>query len=148
MSGADVLRTVTQELPEIPVVMLTSGARDYLTRPFIPDELVVRVNAILKSARTKMRRPPRSAASYGRRYPPSAPLPTPKLASPGRSIRSFWTAPYRWPIGSCCARGWIMTAGGRPTRGGMAALLLFLVIRRDAMVADRIRTVIALCGGR
>lgn len=30
----------------------------------------------------------------------------------------------------------------------MAALLLFLVIRRDAMVADRIRTVIALCGDR
>ncbi|WP_176598768.1 MULTISPECIES: response regulator [Sphingobium] len=64
MSGADVLRTVAEELPEIPVVMLTSrkaqadvmaaltsGARDYLTKPFIPDELVVRVNAILKSAR-------------------------------------------------------------------------------------------------
>ncbi|WP_242128331.1 response regulator [Sphingobium sp. Sx8-8] len=64
MSGADVLRAVTQELPDLPVVMLTSrkaqsdvmaaltsGARDYLTKPFIPDELVVRVNAILKSAR-------------------------------------------------------------------------------------------------
>lgn len=64
MSGADVLRAVTLELPDMPVVMLTSrktqsdvmaaltsGARDYLTKPFIPDELVLRVNAILKSAR-------------------------------------------------------------------------------------------------
>ena len=62
MSGPDVLRAVTAERPHLPVVMLTSrkaqsdvlsaltaGARDYLTKPFIPDELVVRVNAILKS---------------------------------------------------------------------------------------------------
>ena len=64
MSGPDVLRALAEELPGMPVVMLTSrkaqadilaaltaGARDYLTKPFIPDELVVRVNAILKSAR-------------------------------------------------------------------------------------------------
>ncbi|HKY82940.1 MAG TPA: response regulator [Sphingobium sp.] len=62
MSGADVLRALSAERPDMPVVMLTSrkaqadvltaltsGARDYLTKPFIPDELVVRVNAILKS---------------------------------------------------------------------------------------------------
>lgn len=62
MSGADVLRALGEEQPAMPVVMLTSrkaqadvvaaltaGARDYLTKPFIPDELVVRVNAILKS---------------------------------------------------------------------------------------------------
>lgn len=63
LSGPDVLRVVAAERPDMPVVMLTSrkaqsdvlsaltaGARDYLTKPFIPDELVVRVNAILKSA--------------------------------------------------------------------------------------------------
>lgn len=63
MSGPDVLRALAEEQPQMPVVMLTSrkaqtdvlaaltaGARDYLTKPFIPDELVVRVNAILKSA--------------------------------------------------------------------------------------------------
>lgn len=64
MSGPDVLRALAEERPGMPVVMLTSrkaqadvlaaltsGARDYLTKPFIPDELVVRVNAIIKSAR-------------------------------------------------------------------------------------------------
>ena len=63
LSGPDVRRTLASEQPEMPVVMLTSrkaqadvlaaltaGARDYLTKPFIPDELVVRMNTILKTA--------------------------------------------------------------------------------------------------
>jgi DNA-binding response OmpR family regulator len=62
LSGPEVLRELVASGSSLPVVMLTSrkgqddiiaalnaGARDYLTKPFIPDELLVRVNAVLKA---------------------------------------------------------------------------------------------------
>ena len=62
LTGPEVLRALMASGSTLPVVMLTSrkgqddivaalnaGARDYLTKPFIPDELLVRVNAILKA---------------------------------------------------------------------------------------------------
>ncbi len=62
LTGPEVLRALMVSGSRLPVVMLTSrkgqddivaalnaGARDYLTKPFIPDELLVRVNAILKA---------------------------------------------------------------------------------------------------
>ena len=67
MSGWDVLRNVRnfpdKNIGDIPVIMLTvrrededqikgldSGADDYVAKPFIPKELILRINAVLKRA--------------------------------------------------------------------------------------------------
>lgn len=70
MSGFDVLGTIRDEEPisDTPVLMLTArreepdrirgltlGADDYLTKPFSPQELILRVNAILRRTNARGR---------------------------------------------------------------------------------------------
>lgn len=65
LSGFDALRRLRQQYSpaELPIVMLTArsakddvvatlkaGATDYITKPFIPDELITRIDAILASS--------------------------------------------------------------------------------------------------
>ena len=62
-SGLDFLQSVKRECPDCPVILLTAndtdgdivnglelGADDYITKPFSPKELVLRVNNIIKRA--------------------------------------------------------------------------------------------------
>jgi DNA-binding response OmpR family regulator len=66
MDGHEVLRRLRSrdETASIPVIMLTArkqerdilgalelGARDYLVKPFIPDELITRLNRLIASSR-------------------------------------------------------------------------------------------------
>ena len=68
LSGIEILRRIRMksEFADLPVLMLTaknseqdkilgfeSGVDDYLTKPFIPSELIARINAILKRSRSK-----------------------------------------------------------------------------------------------
>ena len=68
LSGIEILRRIRMksELADLPVLMLTaknseqdkilgfeSGVDDYLTKPFIPSELIARINAILKRSKNK-----------------------------------------------------------------------------------------------
>jgi DNA-binding response OmpR family regulator len=63
MDGLEVCRRLRQSLPDLPVVMLTArgeendrilglevGADDYVSKPFSPRELVLRVQAVLRRA--------------------------------------------------------------------------------------------------
>src|SRR3954470_16098954 len=65
IGGLDVCRSLRRDHPRVPVVMLTAlgeeedrilglevGADDYVTKPFSPRELVLRVQAILRRAAT------------------------------------------------------------------------------------------------
>ncbi|MEV6489762.1 response regulator transcription factor [Actinoplanes sp. NPDC051633] len=61
VSGLDVCRQLRRDLPDLPVVMLTAlgeeadrvaglevGADDYVTKPFSPRELVLRIRSVLR----------------------------------------------------------------------------------------------------
>jgi DNA-binding response OmpR family regulator len=65
IDGIEVCRRVRLELPDLPIIMLTAlgeeadrvlglevGADDYVTKPFSPRELVLRVRSILRRAGT------------------------------------------------------------------------------------------------
>jgi DNA-binding response OmpR family regulator len=65
IDGLEVCRRVRLELPDLPIIMLTAlgeeadrvlglevGADDYVTKPFSPRELVLRVRSILRRAGT------------------------------------------------------------------------------------------------
>ena len=68
LSGIEILKRLRlkSEFADLPILMLTaknseqdkilgfeSGVDDYLTKPFIPSELIARINAILKRSRNK-----------------------------------------------------------------------------------------------
>ncbi|MBM3600732.1 MAG: response regulator [Alphaproteobacteria bacterium] len=73
LSGVEVLRRLSEnaDTASIPVVMLTArrreqdvvealklGARKYLVKPFMPEELMARIEAILAAQKTAPRRAP------------------------------------------------------------------------------------------
>jgi DNA-binding response OmpR family regulator len=71
IDGLEVCRRLRGDLPELPVVMLTAlgeesdrvvglevGADDYVTKPFSPRELVLRVRSVLRRSTPKAGDPP------------------------------------------------------------------------------------------
>ena len=75
ISGRDLCRQIKAEAPSVPVIVvsgasnisdkvlvLESGADDYVTKPFSPRELVARVNAILR--RTRITPPPAESNTF------------------------------------------------------------------------------------
>ena len=69
-NGFDIAKWVRREVPSLPILMLTarsdtaskvrgleSGADDYLTKPFELEELLIRVKALLRRARTERHLP-------------------------------------------------------------------------------------------
>jgi DNA-binding response OmpR family regulator len=85
MDGLEVCRRLRQASP-VPVVMLTAlgeetdrlvgletGADDYVTKPFSPRELALRVRSVLRRARGSVG-PPNSAGGFGALGPHGGPL--------------------------------------------------------------------------
>jgi DNA-binding response OmpR family regulator len=67
MSGQDVCRQITRVAPDLPVIVLSAtadvaekivlleiGARDYVTKPFSPRELLARVRTALRTAQADL----------------------------------------------------------------------------------------------
>lgn len=79
MEGSEVLQRIKEKLPEVPVLIITGysdirvavnvmkqGAFDYITKPILPDEIVLTIDKALLSRGLKPERP----AQPGRRTPP------------------------------------------------------------------------------
>ncbi|PXY30879.1 response regulator transcription factor [Prauserella muralis] len=102
MSGLDVCRTLRQS-SEVPVVMLTAlgeeenriaglqlGADDYVTKPFSPRELALRVASVLRRARMTALEPPGAALTDGElRLDPAARSATLRGAELALTAREF-----------------------------------------------------------
>lgn len=99
MDGFEVCRRMREQGGPVPVIMLTArgdeedrvlgletGADDYVTKPFSPRELVLRVESVLRRARLAVRRRarPRRRACCARRRSPW----TPRPAAPPATARN------------------------------------------------------------
>ena len=97
IDGLEVCRRL-RRLSDVPIVLLTAlgneqdrvvgleiGADDYVTKPFSPRELVLRVDSILRRAAPA--RPTRAAGRRGRRRPRRRPRPATWSPSAARTPR-------------------------------------------------------------
>lgn len=77
MDGYSLIKEIKKSTPEIPVIFMSArsaeldrvvglemGSDDYLPKPFLPRELVLRVNRLLKTDNVKVEEPPLTLGPY------------------------------------------------------------------------------------